>query len=55
MQPTAGEPQRRVEPYEPPALVEIGALHELTQHGGKEHGGSDGHAFQLHPVVHASR
>lgn len=56
MQPTAAVPQKRGrEPYEPPVLIEIGSLHDLTLHGVKEHGGSDGHAFQLHPVVHASR
>lgn len=41
--------------YEPPRLVVLGTLLELTQHGGKGHGGSDGHAFQQHPLVHSSR
>ena len=37
--------------YEPPALVELGTLHELTLGCNKDWGGSDGFTFQQTPIV----
>ena len=37
--------------YEPPALVELGTLHELTLGCNKDWGGSDGFTFQQAPIV----
>lgn len=41
-------------PYEPPKLVELGKLHEVTLGCDKHHGGSDGFTFHGQTIVCAS-
>jgi hypothetical protein len=40
--------------YEPPAIVELGRVHVLTQAHHKKHGPSDGFTFAGHPITNAS-
>lgn len=40
--------------YEPPAIVELGALHELTRLQNKDFGSSDGYQFQGSDIMNVS-
>jgi hypothetical protein len=44
-------PRKSTAAYEAPALVELGALQELTLGCDKTTGGSDGFTFQQTPIV----
>ena len=47
-------PRKSTAAYEAPALVELGALQELTLGCDKTTGGSDGFTFHGTPIVCAS-
>jgi hypothetical protein len=45
------EPMKRETSYEPPALVRLGTVHELTLYCDKTLGSSDGFTFMGVPIV----
>lgn len=40
--------------YEPPVIVELGTLHELTRLQNKDFGSSDGYQFQGNDIMNVS-
>jgi hypothetical protein len=44
-------PRKSTAAYEAPALVELGALHEVTLVCDKQLGGTDGFTFMGEPIV----